>query len=182
MSNDDRDHLKVQLKKLYTRCAIIELMCSESMCSRPQINDKLSSLIRMTQLCRGQRVTPIAFTNQIFLSDDEYTTMVKILPFMLKFTIQCLENNSCNNREIIIFSALRNIQFILETQGCSLDSAMIVILKSIFKNYPDKLKQDKLQKWEREKRKKMISKDEEGLLMPKAEAGIHGSGSAEQIF
>ena len=39
-----------------------------------------------------------------------------------------------------IVSALRNIQFILETQGCSLDSAMIVILKSIIKNYPDKIK------------------------------------------
>jgi len=31
---------------------------------------------------------------------------------------------------------------------------MIVILKSIFKNYPDKIKQEKLQKIERENRKK----------------------------
>jgi len=52
----------------------------------------------------------------------------------------------------VIFSALRTIQFILETQGCSLDSAMIVILKSIFKNYPDKLKQDKLAKIARSKK------------------------------
>lgn len=62
-------------------------MCAESMCIRPQINDKLKSLVRMTQLCRGQLVPSIKFGNQIFLADDEYTTMVKILPFMLKFSI-----------------------------------------------------------------------------------------------
>ena len=63
--------------------------------------------------------------------------MIKIIPYMLKFTLKCIENN---NKEIVIVSALRNIQFILETQGCSLDSAMIVILKSLLKNYPDKIK------------------------------------------
>jgi len=94
MSSDDREHLKVQLKKLYSRCAIVELMCSESMCARPQISDKLKSLVRMTQLCRGQLVKSMPFSGQIFLSDDEYTTIVRILPYMLKFTIQCLENNS----------------------------------------------------------------------------------------
>lgn len=93
LSSDDMQNLKVQIKKLYTKAAIIELMCAESMCIRPQINDKLKSLVRMTQLCRGQLVPNIKFGNQIFLADDEYTTMVKILPFMLKFTIQCLENN-----------------------------------------------------------------------------------------
>lgn len=71
----------------------------------------------------------MSFCKQLFLADDEYTTMIKILPFMLKFTIQCIEYNPTFNREIVIVSALRNIQFILETQGCSLDSAMIVILK-----------------------------------------------------
>lgn len=35
--------------------------------------------------------------------------MIKILPFMLKFTIQCIENNQQCNREIVIVSALRNI-------------------------------------------------------------------------
>ncbi len=53
LSSDDMQNLKVQIKKLYTKAAIIELMCAESMCIRPQINDKLKSLVRMTQLCRG---------------------------------------------------------------------------------------------------------------------------------
>ena len=116
------------------------------MCIRPQLNDKLQALMRMTQLCRGSLVGSLPFTGQIFAADDEYTTMIKILPFMLKFTIQCIENNQQCNREIVIVSALRNIQFILETQGCSLDSAMIVILKSLFKNYPDRVKQEKMLK------------------------------------
>ena len=54
-----------------------------------------------------------------------------------------MEYNAQYNKEIILISAIRNIQFILETQGCSLDSAMIVILKCIFKNYPDKVKAEK---------------------------------------
>jgi hypothetical protein len=53
LSNDCKQNLKVQIKKLLTRCAIIELMCSESMCAKPQLSDKLQALFRMTQLCRG---------------------------------------------------------------------------------------------------------------------------------
>jgi len=109
-------------------------------------------------LCRGIQVKKMSFTDQIFNAEDEYTTMVNILPFMLKFTIQCTDNNPAYNREIVMVSALRNIQFILETQGCSLDSAMIVILKSIFKNYPDKLKQEKLAKRIKELKEKSILK------------------------
>jgi hypothetical protein len=48
LSFDDRQNLKVQTKKLYTRAAIVELLCSESMCIRPQLNDKLQALMRMT--------------------------------------------------------------------------------------------------------------------------------------
>ena len=100
------------------------------------------------------------FNGQIFMADDEYTTMVKILPYMLKFTIQCMENNQMFNKEIVIVSALRNIQFILETQGCSLDSAMIVILKSLFKNYPDRIKQEKMQRKVRDFKEKMMEAPE----------------------
>ena len=41
LSNDSKQNLKVQIKKLFTRCAIIELMSAESMCSKPQLSDKL---------------------------------------------------------------------------------------------------------------------------------------------
>lgn len=167
LSNDSKQNLKVQIKKLFTRCAIIELMCAESMCTKPQLSDKLQALFRMTQLCRGQPALPLSFGKQIFLADDEYTTMTKILPYMLKFTIQCIENNYHCSREIVVISALRNIQFVLETQGCSLDSAMIVILKSIFKNYPDKVKQEKILKRQRELRAKLqhqAAQKEHGLI------------------
>jgi len=36
-------------------------MCSESMCVKPQLSDKLQALVRMTQLCRGQLVQPLSF-------------------------------------------------------------------------------------------------------------------------
>ena len=177
--------MKVQTKKLFTRSALIELMCSESMCIRPQINDKLRSLVRMTQLCRGQMVEQIAFGNQIFLGDDEYTTIVKILPFMLKFSIQCIDNSSLNNKEIIIVSAIRNIQFILETQGCSLDSAMIFILKAIFKCYPDKNKQEKIKKKNRELRQLQPPEGSEPktlLSQSRKIGGFNGTGSANELF
>ena len=64
------------------------------------------------------------------------------------------------NKEIVIVSALRNIQFVLETQGCSLDSAMIVILKSLFKNYPDRIKQEKMQRKVRDFKEKMMESPE----------------------
>lgn len=57
---EDKQKLKIQNRKLYTRSAMVELLCSESMCIRPQINDKLRSLTRMTQLCRGQMVEIIS--------------------------------------------------------------------------------------------------------------------------
>jgi hypothetical protein len=63
----------------------------------------------MTKLCRGILVPPIPFNKQIFLADDEYTIMVRILPFILKFSIQCIEYNNNYSREIVIVSALRNI-------------------------------------------------------------------------
>ena len=37
----EREDLKVQTKRLYVRAALIELICAESMCIRPQLNDKL---------------------------------------------------------------------------------------------------------------------------------------------
>jgi hypothetical protein len=121
--------------------------------------------------------------------------MIKILPFMLKFTIQCIENNQQCNREIVIVSALRNIQFILETQGCSLDSAMIVILKSLFKNYPDRVKQEKMLKRVKDFKERMLKgagNDKESAsgssgpaqtLLSEARriGGIHGTCSANEL-
>lgn len=47
---------------------------------------------------------------------------------------------------------------------------MIVILKSIFKNYPDKARQDKVLKRERERALKVMMENE---LMPKEQVGTH---------
>ena len=52
---------------------------------------------------------PMTFDRQIHLANDKFTTMNKILPYMLKFSIQCIEYNPNYSREIVIISALRNL-------------------------------------------------------------------------
>jgi hypothetical protein len=94
----------------------------------------------MARLSKGEVVEAMSFTKQIFVADDEFTTIMTHLPSILKFSLLCLENNPFTNKEVVMIAALRNIQFILETQGCSLDSAMITILKALFNNFPDKAK------------------------------------------
>ena len=58
--------------------------------------------------------------------------MIKILPNMLKFLLMCLTHK----KEIVKISALKLLEFILETQGCSLDFSMVFILKAMLKTYP----------------------------------------------
>ena len=58
--------------------------------------------------------------------------MLKILPWLLKFSIMCLTHK----KEIVRLSALKTLEFVLETKGCSLDQSMVFILKALFKTYP----------------------------------------------
>lgn len=58
--------------------------------------------------------------------------MLKVLPQLLRFCILSLTHR----REIVRVSALKILKFILETQGCSLDTSMIYILKGMFLTYP----------------------------------------------
>ena len=51
---------------------------------------------------------------------------------MLKFLLMCM----AHKKEIVKLSALKIIEFILETLGCSLDGAIVLILKAIIKTYP----------------------------------------------
>ena len=58
--------------------------------------------------------------------------MIKILSPMLKFIIMCMTHK----KEPVKLAALKQLEFILETKGCSLDSAMVFILNALFKSYP----------------------------------------------
>ena len=51
---------------------------------------------------------------------------------MLKFLLMCM----AHKKEIVKLSALKVIEFILEIMGCSLDAAIVLILKAIIKTYP----------------------------------------------
>lgn len=58
--------------------------------------------------------------------------MLIILPDLLRFCIICL----AHKKEIVKISALKILKFVFETQGCSLDFSMVLILKSILNTYP----------------------------------------------
>jgi len=68
--------------------------------------------------------------------------MIKNLPQMLRFIIMCMTHK----KEIVKLAAAKQLEFILETQGCSLDGAMVAILKAIMKTYPGILNQVSNQK------------------------------------
>jgi hypothetical protein len=102
------------------------------MCQAPQINDKLVSMKRMCDLFQGKNVPVLVFTPQIHLMDDPYTTILKLLPVLLKFVLMCITHK----KEIVRLSSMKLLEFILETKGCSLDTSMVFILKAILTTYP----------------------------------------------
>lgn len=55
------------------------------------------------------------------------------MPQMLKFVMLTLTYQ----KEIIKLAALKLLEFILETQGCSLDNSIVTILKVLIKTYPN---------------------------------------------
>lgn len=51
------------------------------------------------------------------MSEDPYSIMLKILPYLLKFVLICLTHK----KECVKLAAIKLLEFILETKGCSLD-------------------------------------------------------------
>lgn len=64
--------------------------------------------------------------------DDPYTTILRLLPVLLKFVLMCVTHK----KEIVRISSMKLLEFILETKGCSLDNSMVFILKAILTTYP----------------------------------------------
>jgi hypothetical protein len=114
------------------KCALLELLTAESMCQASQINDKLICMKRMCDLFQGKPVPSLVFAPQVYLMDDPYTTILKLLPVLLKFVLMCVTHK----KEIVRMSSMKLLEFVLETKGCSLDSSMVFILKAILTTYP----------------------------------------------
>ena len=96
------------------------------------MNEKVFSLYRMIQFTKGIVPSEIRFLPQILVADDSFSTLKKILPQLLRFTIFSLTHR----RELVRISALKILKFVLETKGCSLDNQMTYILKGMFLTYP----------------------------------------------
>jgi len=75
----------------------------------------------------------MVFTAQLNFQDDPYTSLNKFLPQLLKFILASMTHK----KEIVKIAALKALEFILETHGCSLDAAIVLILKAIIGTYPD---------------------------------------------
>lgn len=86
----------------------------------------------MCELFQGRPVQPQVYSPQIHFMEDPYTSILKLLPVLLKFVLMCVTHK----KEIIRLSSMKLLEFILETKGCSLDSSMVYILKAILTTYP----------------------------------------------
>jgi hypothetical protein len=79
----------------------------------------------MVDLSLGKVVPVMLYSPQIPFSEDSYSSLIKILPQLLKFVIIALSNK----QEVVKMAACKVLEFILETKGCSLDTAIVFILK-----------------------------------------------------
>ena len=64
--------------------------------------------------------------------DDPYTTILRLLPVLLKFVLMCVTHK----KEIVRMASMKLLEYILEIKGCSLDASMVFILKAILTTYP----------------------------------------------
>jgi hypothetical protein len=113
----------------------MEMLVAESMCQSIQVNDKLLAMSRMINLSTGKLVPKMTFQPQLPTYEDSYTHTMANLPLLIKFCLVSM-THKC---EIIKISALKLIEFILETQGCSLDSSMLIILRQLLEIFPKKV-------------------------------------------
>jgi hypothetical protein len=86
----------------------------------------------MVTFTEGLLPQPMKFAPQVLVSDDSFSALLRILPQLLRFCILSMTHR----REIVRMSALKILKLILETQGCSLDTSMIYILKGMFLTFP----------------------------------------------
>lgn len=129
--------VKTETQNWFIQCAIIELLIADALSFETQLNEKIQALTRLVVFTQGQLPPMIRFAPQILVADDSFSALLRILPGLLRFCILCLTHR----REIVRISALKILKFILETQGCSLDSSMIFILKGMFMTFPKPIRE-----------------------------------------
>ena len=114
------------------QCAVYELLVADGLSFETQLNEKIQALSRVIAFTEGQIPNQMKFAPQVLIADDSFSALLRILPQLLRFCILALTHR----KEIVRISALKILKFVLETQGCSLDSSMIYILKGMFLTYP----------------------------------------------
>lgn len=124
--------LRSETQHLFIKCAIFELLIADGLSFETQLNEKIQALTRMVTFIEGKLPAAMRFAPQVLVSDDSFSALLRILPQLLRFCILAMTHR----KELVRISALKILKFILETQGCSLDTSMIYILKGMFLTFP----------------------------------------------
>jgi hypothetical protein len=131
---DANDPKEIEYYGNMMKAAEIEILIAEWFNSQNKELDKIYSFKRATELYLGMLVEPNEYLKQEYYSEDVHSIMTKITPYLIRMLLEMTKNE---NIEIQI-AALRGIEFLLEKLGCTVDSFMIDILKSIILIYPNK--------------------------------------------
>lgn len=107
-------------------------MIADSLPIDTSLADKIEALARMAAFSQAHVPDQVRFAKVTHSPEDAFSVLLKILPDLLRFCIICLTSRV----EIVQVSALKVLKFVFETQGCSLDQSMVLILKSILKTFP----------------------------------------------
>lgn len=116
------------------KAAEIEILIAECYNAQNKELEKIYSFKRATELYLGMLVKPNEYQKQEYYYEDVHSIMTKISPYLIKMLLEMMKHEE---QEVQI-SALRGVEFLLEKLGCTLDSYMIDILRSIVLIYPNK--------------------------------------------
>ena len=109
------------------RAAELELLIAECANYQNKEQEWLVSFKRATEMFLGIKVVPVYFLKQEYLCEDAHTALIKLNPYLVKMLIWMSSNKS----EPIKIAAVKGIEYLLETLGCTLDNYMIDILKTL---------------------------------------------------
>jgi hypothetical protein len=138
IKRETQDPKEAKLYSELMRAAGLEILIAECYNAQSKELEKIYSFKRATELYLGMFVEPCEFEKQEYYYEDVHSTLTKIAPYLIKMLLDMVKHEE----QEIHLAALRGIEFLLEKLGCTLDSYMIDILRSIVTIYPKKKASD----------------------------------------
>jgi len=110
------------------KAAKIELIIADSLSPYSQLEEKIYSYRKVTELFMGNK-SDISNSNANTLKckEDAYTALIKLQPNLLKFLVHTLSDN----QEPIKLACLRSLDYLLEILGGSIGNSFTQLLRYI---------------------------------------------------